>query len=80
MAALSSDRRAGSFDIAQPGDLTDSGKNPNPSPDPPLVEETDVLPGPPPAPQEGAPTKPLEGDTDGDGKLSNREKKNLKKE
>lgn len=83
---LSSDRGVNTFDIAQPGDLTDSGSTPRPEPVAEDVQgETGALPGErPPSNNAPAPTTaPLEGDTggdtDGDGKLSNREKKRLDK-
>lgn len=80
LAHLSSDRMPGSFDIAQPGDLTDSGATPQP--EPPVEEkqaDTDASPGEQP-PNNDAP-KEAEfdpADTDKDGVVSPREAKRSK--
>ncbi len=80
-AALSSDRRVGSFDIAQPGDLTDSGTAPKPLPDTVETEgDGSGVDKPPPGTRppgntsgtgSSAPTTTttasLPGDLDGDG-------------
>ncbi len=67
---LSSDRRTGTFDIAHPGDLTDSGKIEQPSAPEVVVDETPVTPVPL---EETNAFDPL--DTNRDGVVSNKERK-----
>jgi hypothetical protein len=88
-AALSSDRRVGSFDIAQPGDLTDSGKAPEGTFTPSdfaaqQPQETKAQPAPgtnpnaTPQPSQDQTFDPA--DTNQDGTVSPKERKRFDKE